>query len=201
MEIVAATNNKAKLDELRTFLESAGHTVRSMAEAGVNLVPEEDGETFAENAAIKATTVCRGCGMPTLGDDSGLCVDVLDGAPGVRSARFAGENADSAANNKKLMKLLERYPYARRGAHFVCSLALALPGGNVLEAEGSCDGLIGMAASGTGGFGYDSLFYQNNVSFADMPQEEKDRVSHRAQAMKKLLEQLPEFLALNGVAK
>lgn len=200
MDMVAATNNPNKLNEFRRFLEKAGHKVLSMADVGLELEIPEDGETFMENALTKAQAVCQATGMPALADDSGLCVDVLDGAPGVHSARFAGVHGDDEANNKHLMFLLERYPYAKRGAKFVSALALALPGGAVLEAEGETRGSIGIVPSGTGGFGYDPLFFVDNHSYADMTDEEKDQVSHRARAMEILLEKLPDFLAQNGGA-
>lgn len=199
MDIVAATNNRGKLEELRRLFEGSGHRILSMADAGVAVNVKEDGETFAQNAALKAKAVCAAAGAMALGDDSGLCVDALDGAPGIHSARFAGVHGDDEANNIRLMRLLERFPYAKRGAHFVCALALAAPDGAMLEAEGTCDGMIGLLPSkGKNGFGYDPLFYYNNVSYADMEDTEKDAVSHRGNAVRALLEQLPAFAAQHG---
>ncbi|MDL2327737.1 RdgB/HAM1 family non-canonical purine NTP pyrophosphatase [Ruminococcaceae bacterium OttesenSCG-928-A11] len=200
MEFVAATNNRHKLDELTRLLTPAGHTVVSMASVGVEVTPNETGETFAENARIKAEAVCRRAGVPALADDSGLRVEALGGDPGVRSARFAGFDASDEENCKKLMHLLERYPYAKRGASFHCALALAMPDGRVLTTEGECAGRIGLVASGSSGFGYDPLFYVGNVSFADMEDAEKDAVSHRAMAVKNLLAELPGFLGAKGAA-
>ena len=196
MDIVAATNNRGKLDELRRLFEGSGHRILSMAEAGVAVNVNENGETFAQNAALKAKAVCAAAGAVALGDDSGLCIDALDGAPGIHSARFSGGHGDDEANNKKVMHLLERTPYAKRGAHFVCALVLAAPDGALLEAEGVCDGMIGLvAASGKNGFGYDPLFYYNNTSFADMDEAAKDAVSHRGNAVRALREQLDAFAA------
>lgn len=198
MEFVAATNNRHKLDELARLLGAAGHTVVSMESVGIEIQPEETGETFAENARIKAEAVRALAKAPCLADDSGLAVDALGGEPGVRSARFAGEGATDAENNQKLLRLLERTPYAKRGASFRCALALAMPDGRLLSVEGACAGNIGFAPSGEGGFGYDPLFYVGSHSFADMDEAEKDAVSHRAMAAKQLLDALPGFLAGNA---
>lgn len=195
MEFVAATNNNKKLHEMRRILEKAGHTVKSLSEVGVNVEPPETGKTFEDNAIIKATMICKAVGKPTLADDSGLCVDALGGEPGVNSARFSGRHGDDAANNKKLLFLLERFSYAQRTAQFVCALALAMPDGALLTVEGRCEGRIGFAESGGGGFGYDPLFYIGSKSFAEMTDDEKDAVSHRAVALERLLEELPAFLA------
>ncbi len=195
MEFLVATNNKKKLGEISRILAAGGHIVRSLADIGIAIEPPEDKETFEENALQKAQMVAEIADMPTLADDSGLQVDVLNGAPGVHSARFAGQHGDDEANNAKLMQLLERTPYAQRGAQFVCAVALVMPNGDVLKAEGRCEGRIGMVASGSGGFGYDPLFYVNDCSLADMSEEEKDEISHRADALRKLLELLPDFLA------
>ena len=198
MEFVAATNNRHKLDELGRMLEKAGHTVVSLADEGVETEPNETGATFAENALIKARAALKATGKPALADDSGLEVEALSGAPGVESARFAGRHGDDEANNKKLMRLLERTPYAKRGARFVSALALVTPDGGELVAEGSVEGSIGLVPSGENGFGYDPLFYVNNRSFADMSDEEKDEVSHRGAAMREFLAKLPAFLKQHG---
>lgn len=199
MEFVIATNNRGKLEEFARMLTPLGHTVKSLADLDLDVHPPERGETYAEIALGKAKMVAELCGLPTLGDDSGLEVDALGGEPGVRTARFAGPQATDEENNRKLLKLLERYPYARRGARFVCALALMMPDGRALQAEGVCKGMIGLVPSGSEGFGYDPLFMVNNVSFADMTTEEKDAVSHRAVALKQLLAELPGFLGQQAV--
>lgn len=194
MKVVAATNNGAKLKEMRRIMGAEGYEILSMAEAGVKMDIEETGETFAENAAIKARAVCGASGLPSLGDDSGLEVDALDGAPGILSARFAGNHGDDEANNKRLLYLLERTPYIKRTSRFICAVALAMPDGALMQAEGSCEGMIGFDKSGSNGFGYDPLFYVNGYSFADLEDEEKDKISHRGRALKELVERLPGFI-------
>ena len=143
---------------------------------------------------LKARAAFALSGLPTIGDDSGLEVDILSGAPGVESARFAGARVNDEANNQKLLHLLERTPFARRTARFVCVLALLLPSGGGLTVEGRCEGMIGFTKSGQNGFGYDPLFYVDGRSFADRTDEEKDEISHRASAVKLMLEELPNLL-------
>ncbi len=194
MEFVAATNNANKLNELTRMLAKYGHSVVSMASVGIPGLSPEVGKTFMENARAKAKEVYKLCEMPCIADDSGLEVDVLDGAPGVMSARFAGRHGDDEGNNKHLMKLLDRTPYAKRGAHFTCALVVILKDGSLFEAQGQCEGQIGFTQSGENGFGYDSLFYTNNASFADMTDAQKDEISHRAKALKSVMAMLPADL-------
>lgn len=194
MEILVATNNRKKLAEINRLLESAGHTLVTLSEAGITPTREEDGAGFADNAFIKAGEACELSGMAALADDSGLCVDALGGAPGVLSARFAGGHGDDAANNQKLLHLMQRVPEAQRTAQFVCVIALVLPNGAGMQVEGRCSGHIGFAPSGTNGFGYDPLFYVNGRSFADMTDDEKNEVSHRAAALRRFAQELPGFI-------
>lgn len=199
MEFVAATGNAGKLKELRRILERMGHTVVSQKEAGISLDPEETGDTFAENAAIKARAVCAASGKPTVADDSGLCVEALGGAPGVHSARWCGRHGDDEANNDKLLEELKAYPEktARRGA-FVSAVCVCMPDGRLLTAEGRCPGWVGYTRRGHNGFGYDPLFHAlayEDRSYAELTDEEKDAVSHRGAALRKLEEELPGFLA------
>ena len=195
MECIAATNNAHKLEEIRRILQAAGHRVQSLAEAGIAADPEETGATFAENALIKAKAVCEASGRPAIADDSGLVADALNGAPGVHSARYAGEPCDDAANRKKLLREMRDVPQEKRTGRFVSAVALVLPNGAVLEAEGSCEGEIGFAERGEGGFGYDSLFYVQGRSFAELSEQEKDACSHRGVALAAFAEKLPAFLA------
>ena len=208
MTFAAATNNAHKLAEMRRILERMGHTVLSQKEAGVHLEPEEDGETFEANAAIKAEAICAACGMPTIADDSGLCVDALDGAPGVYSARYAGAHGDDGANNKKLLREMQGVVPALRGAKFVSAVCVCLPGGAHRVYLGECPGTIGFEERGTNGFGYDPLFIPSEVgdgaacvpngenrTYAQLSADEKDAISHRARALAKLEEDLPRFLA------
>lgn len=163
MEFIAATNNPGKMAEMRRILERMGHTVRSQREAGVTLEPEENGTTFAENARIKARAICEAAGTATIADDSGLCVDALDGAPGVYSARYCGRHGDDEANNDKLLEELAGVPEGKRAARFVSSICVCLPGGRCAVFEGVCPGRVGFVRRGTNGFGYDPLFIPDEV--------------------------------------
>lgn len=208
MLICAASNNAGKLKELRRILERMGHEVKSLRELGITLDPEETGTTFAENARIKAEAFCRASGLPTVADDSGLCVDALHGAPGVYSARYAGHHGDDAANNAKLLAEMQHVPAGQRTARFVSAVCLILPDGRELLVEGECPGAVAFAETGTNGFGYDPLFVPDRVglpdgttaentarrSYAELADSEKDAISHRGRAMEKLETALPAFL-------
>lgn len=213
MDFIAATNNPGKLAELRRILGRMGHTVRGQREAGIALEPEETGETFAENARIKALAVCAAAGMPTVADDSGLCVDALGGAPGVFSARYCGRHGDDEANNDRLLEALAEVPEGRRAAKFVSCVCVCLPGTGAARCavfSGECPGRIGFVRRGSNGFGYDPLFIPDAVgvpgtdgtvpnrtgrTYAELSAEEKDAISHRGHAMRAMEAQLPEFLA------
>ena len=208
MIVCAASNNAGKLKELRRILEQMGHEVRSLRDLGIDLDPEETGTTFAENARIKAEAFCKASGLPTVADDSGLCVDALHGAPGVYSARYAGCHGDDAANNAKLWHEMEAVPVGGRAAQLVSAICFMLPDGRTLEVAGECPGSISFAETGTNGFGYDPLFVPDRIglpdgttpentarrSYAELTDAEKDAISHRGRAMEKLAEQLPAFL-------
>lgn len=208
MIICAATNNAGKLKELRRILTRCGYEVKSLRELGVDLDPEETGTTFAENAKIKAEAFCKATGLPTVADDSGLCVDALNGAPGVFSARYAGEHGNDEANNEKLMAEMQNVPTEKRAAKFVASVCLILPDGRELSVEGECPGAVALAPAGENGFGYDPLFIPDEVglpdggkrpnterrTYAQLADAEKDAISHRGRAMEKLETELAEFL-------
>ena len=210
MTICAATNNSGKLRELRRILSAMGHEVKSLRELGITLDPEETGSTFAENAEIKALAFCAAAGLPTVADDSGLCVDALDGAPGVFSARYCGHHGDDAANNRKLLEELRGVPAENRSARFVSAVCIALPGGapRTLTVMGECPGAIAFGETGSNGFGYDPLFVPDRVglpdgstaandarrSYAELADDEKDAISHRGRALEKLAAELPGFL-------
>lgn len=200
--IIIATNNPGKVREFANWFKHYGVRVQSLAD--FENVPEivEDGDTFAANARIKAEKIARHLQLPVLADDSGLCVGALGGAPGVYSARYAGEHGDDAANNAKLLRELAAvqaavpsaagHPDASlkllSSAHFVCALALVDPLHNiVLEVEGCCSGFIQSEPRGSGGFGYDPLFYlpEFKQTMAEIPLEVKNEISHRAQALKR----------------
>ena len=209
MVICAASNNAGKLKELRRILERMGHEVKSLRELGIELDPEETGTTFAENARIKAEAFCKASGLPTVADDSGLCVDALHGAPGVYSARYAGHHGDDAANNAKLLQEMRQVPAENRTARFVSAVCFILPNGRELLVEGECPGTVAFSETGTNGFGYDPLFVPDRVglpdgstventanrSYAELADGEKDAISHRGRAMEKLEAELPAFLA------
>ena len=186
MKIVIATHNQNKLREIREIL--TGHEILSAEEAGFSDDVEETGTTFAENARLKAEAVCRATGLPALADDSGLCVDALGGAPGVFSARYSG--GGSAENRKKLLKSL--HGVENRAAHFACAVCLAFPDGQEMTAEGKTYGQILTEERGAGGFGYDSLFFSDDlgVSFAEAGEEENNAVSHRGRALRALAAKL-----------
>ena len=208
MLICAASNNAGKLKELRRILERMGHEVKSLRELGITLDPEETGTTFAENARIKAEAFCKASGLPTVADDSGLCVDALNGAPGVYSARYCGHHGDDAANNAKLLREMANIPEEQRTARFVSAVCFLLPDGRELLVEGECPGSVAFTETGSNGFGYDPLFIPDRVglpdgttaentarrSYAELADGEKDAISHRGRAMEKLDAQLPAFL-------
>lgn len=182
MKLVAATSNPHKLVEIREIL--SGHEIVSARDAGFTDDVEETGTTFLENARIKAQAVAKATGMPAIADDSGLCVRALGGAPGVFSARYSG--GGDRENRALLLKNLEGA--ADRSARFVCAIALVFPDGRELTAEGESHGVILGEERGENGFGYDPLFYSLDLkkSFAEATDAEKNRVSHRGRALRKL---------------
>ena len=188
--LALASNNFGKLRELKQLLGER-FDVRSMREMGVSMDVDENGETFEENALIKARALMDVCHCATLADDSGLCVDQLDGRPGVHSARYCGVHGDDEANNQLLLKELSDKPAPHR-AHYGAAVALCRPGHEPLVVYGRCDGEIISEYRGEGGFGYDPLFLSDDlgVTFAEADPEAKNGVSHRARAIAKLIEAL-----------
>ena len=187
--IVMASHNQHKIKEIEAITKKFGMPVISRDEAGVPPVEIiEDGETFEENSFKKANEIMKLCGRITLADDSGLEVDYLDGAPGVYSARFAGEDGNDAKNNEKLLKLLDGAAPEARTARFVSVITMVYPDGTVLTARGECPGRILEAPAGENCFGYDPLFVPDgcDVTFAQLVAEEKNLISHRAKALEKL---------------
>lgn len=189
-KFVAATNNKNKLKEFARILEPLNIEVLTASQCGgEGIDPVEDGETFEANAIIKAKAFAEALGIPALADDSGLCVDALDGAPGVYSARYSGEG--DAANNALLLKNLEAIPMEERTARFVCAICCAYPDGRYFTVRGECEGRIGFEPKGSDGFGYDPIFFiETGESFAEISGERKDSMSHRGKALKLLAERL-----------
>ena len=191
MKILIATHNKHKLSEMARILEPMGYEVVTDTILGFELTEvEENGVTFLENARIKAESGCRESGLPCIADDSGLCVDALNGEPGVFSARYSGEHGDDEANNRKLLENLKDVPTEKRTARFECAICVSFPDGNEITARGTCEGWIGYEKRGENGFGYDPLFMVGERSFAEFSAEEKDACSHRGNALKILSEKL-----------
>lgn len=184
MKLVLASDNKNKLREFRTLFEGFGVELLSKADAGCMEEVEETGETFAENARIKAEAVMHATGLPAVADDSGLCVDALGGAPGVHSARYTGSHADSDKDRYELL-LRNLGECTDRSARFVCSLCCAFPNGDILTAEAACEGNILQAPRGENGFGYDPVFRPDgfDCSMAELTMEEKNAISHRGKAL------------------
>ena len=185
MKVILASNNKHKLDEIKKILTPLGYDVVSQAEAGVDIDVEETGTTFEENAALKAQAVYDLTGTAVISDDSGLEVDYLNGAPGVYSHRYAGENATDADRCAKLLSELNGVETAKRTARFVCVLCFIDDKGEKLVIRGTVEGIIGTELKGENGFGYDPVFMYGDRSFAELSSEEKNTVSHRADALKK----------------
>lgn len=199
MNIVLATRNKKKAEELSRIVKGMPVTIYTL-----NDFPDcpeiiEDGRTFEENAIKKAMAVSRYTNMPALADDSGLEVDALNGAPGVISARYSGEDADDRKNYEKLLYEMHSIPDEKRGGRFVCVIALAYPDGKIEKFSGCCEGRIGREPKGSHGFGYDPVFYPSGYdkTFAEMGDDEKDSLSHRGMA----LEKLHKFLIENNYKK
>ncbi len=191
--LILGTHNVKKGRELAELLLPLGIKLKTLADVDNPLHVVEDGETFAENAALKATQQARHLGEWVLGEDSGLAVDALQGAPGIYSARFAGEEATDEANNLKLLEELGDTPLERRSAHYVCRMTLSDPTGEVrAEASGRCHGRIRFEPVGTGGFGYDPLFeiVEYHDTFGQLGSAVKAALSHRARAMRAMLPQL-----------
>ena len=187
MKIIIATHNKHKLQEMSRILSPMGYEVVTDLDLGIELSDvEENGETFLDNARIKAEAGCKESGLPCIADDSGLCVDALDGAPGVYSARYSGTHGDDDGNNRKLLAELSGVPTEKRTAHFACAICVSFPDGSEVTATGKCEGYIGYEKKGTNGFGYDPLFMVGDRSLAEMTAQEKDAISHRGNALKEL---------------
>ena len=193
MRLVVASGNKGKLREIAEILKD--YDVVSMQAAGFAGDVEETGETFEENALIKARAVCRALDLPALADDSGLCVEALGGAPGVYSARFCGRHGDDKANNALLLEKLRGMPEQRRGAYFESCVAVCFPDGREITASGRTYGSILEEEAGEGGFGYDPLFKSVELgkSFGLASAEEKNAVSHRGKALRALAQKLKEL--------
>ncbi len=196
MTFILASNNENKLAELRRILLPLGLNVISAKEATAGeLEVEETGETFEENARLKAMAFMEETGLAAIGDDSGLMVDALDGAPGIYSARYAGEGAPNDARIAKLLANLQGVPEEKRTAKFVSAICCMFPDGREVTVRGECHGRIGFAPVGENGFGYDPVFIsESGKTFAQLTSAEKDKISHRGNALRKLRAALEEIL-------
>ena len=197
MKFVLASHNRKKLAEMQEILRELGVEVVLQSDVGLDLEPEENGTTFAENAAIKAMAVMQASGLPAIADDSGLCVNWLNGAPGVYSARYGGLD-DDAARYRLLLQNLRGA--TDRSAYFHTAIVCAFPNGDELTAEGDCHGAIAFAPMGDGGFGYDPVFLVPSLrkTFAQLTPEEKNAISHRGNALRTFAAELREYLTNNG---
>ena len=193
-KFVLATHNPGKLKEMSDILARFGVEVVSPGDLGITVDVEETGTTFAENAMLKAKTICAAAKLPAIADDSGLCVDALNGGPGVYSARYGGEGLDDKGRYTLLLNNMRGQ--TTRAAHFTCSIACAFPNGDTLTAEGRCDGTIAFAPMGEGGFGYDPVFFvpEKAKTFGQLTAEEKSTISHRGKALKSFAEKLETYL-------
>ena len=201
--LVLATRNQGKIREFRRILDAISNGAINLV--GLEEFPdttdvEETGTTFKENAFLKARSICAETGLPAIADDSGLCVDALDGAPGIYSARYAGVHGDDQANNAKLLLALKDIPEEKRSAHFTCAAALVLPDGREHVSEEIFEGSILFAPIGDQGFGYDPLFRPQGlaISSAQMSAEEKDLISHRGKSLRAIAPHVISLLSPLG---
>lgn len=191
MIFLIATHNQKKKKELERILKPLGIEIQTADEAGVNLSDvDETGTTFEENALLKARSGCEESGLPTIADDSGLCVDALNGEPGVYSARYAGEHGNDDKNIVKLLDELNGVNEEDRTARFVCAACCAFPDGSHITVRGECEGMIAYEKKGNGGFGYDPVFMVGDKSFGEISSDEKDSLSHRSKALSALADEL-----------
>ena len=194
MKFVLATHNPGKLKEMGDILARFGVEVVGPKDLGITVDVEETGTTFAENAMLKAKAICAAAKLPAIADDSGLCVDALNGGPGVYSARYGGEGLDDKGRYMLLLNSMRGQP--TRAAHFACAIACVFPNGDELTAEGRCDGTIAFAPMGEGGFGYDPVFFVPELkkTFGQLTAEEKSAISHRGRALAVFVEKLETYL-------
>ena len=193
-KFVLATHNPGKLKEMGAILAQFGVEVVSPRDLGLTVDVEETGTTFAENAMLKAKAICAAAKLPAIADDSGLCVDALNGGPGVYSARYGGEGLDDKGRYTLLLNSMRGQ--TTRAAHFTCAIACAFPNGDTLTAEGRCDGTIAYAPMGEGGFGYDPVFFVPELkkTFGQLTAEEKSAISHRGRALESFIGKLETYL-------
>ena len=194
MKMVLASKNPKKMKEMNEILSGMGVEVCLQSDVGIDIDVEETGTTFEENSLLKAKAVMEASGLPAIADDSGLCVDALNGAPGVYSARYGGDGLDDTGRYRLLLANMPRG--AARTAKFVSVITCCFPGGEVLTARGECPGTIAFAPMGEGGFGYDPVFFLPKLkkTFAQLSPEEKNAISHRGKALESFQAKLEEYL-------
>lgn len=195
MKIFIATKNQKKLTELSRILVPMGFEVLSQKDFSEEFPePVEDGTTFEENAIIKAKDGLKNTGLISVADDSGICVDYLDGAPGIYSARYSGEHGDDESNNQKLLSELHGVPLEKRTARYVAAIACVFPDGKQFTVRGECEGKIGFEPKGNNGFGYDPYFISELGVMAELTAEQKDSISHRGKALELFKEELKKYI-------
>ena len=195
MKIFIATKNQKKLCELNRILAPMGFEVLSQKDFSDEFPePVEDGTTFEENAIIKAKDGLKNTGLISVADDSGICVDYLDGAPGIYSARYSGEHGNDDSNNQKLLCELDGVPMEKRTARYVAAIACVFPDGRQFTVRGECEGKIALEPRGTGGFGYDPYFISELGYMAELTPEQKDSISHRGKALRLFKEELKKYI-------
>jgi len=198
VRLLVATGNKHKLEEFGRILKPLGITILSPSDIDLAVDVEETGETFAENARQKAEAIFRLTGLPTVADDSGLCVDALGGRPGVYSARYRGEDTPYPEKMAALLEELKDVPDEKRTARFACAICCVVSEHRVIACEETCEGTVAHAPSGSGGFGYDPLFLVGRETFADLPPERKDAFSHRGKALRAFARLLEDTIKEDG---
>jgi len=198
MKLVLASKNQKKMKEMNEILSGMGVEVCLQSDVGIDIDVEETGTTFEENSMLKAKAVMEASGLPAIADDSGLCVDALNGAPGVYSARYGGEDLSDEGRYRLLLENMRGA--GSRAAHFTSAIACVFPNGDVIEAQGECPGTIAFAPQGDGGFGYDPVFFLPELrkTYAQLTPEEKAAVSHRGKALAVFEVKLREYLKGNG---
>jgi XTP/dITP diphosphohydrolase len=194
-KLLLATSNTGKIKEYRLLLDSLGYQITTLTEEGITKTVTESGDNYEQNARLKAITYARSSQLITLADDSGLEVDALNGEPGVRSARFAGEAATDVDKVSILLAKLNGVPCERRTAHYKCAIAIASPGGRAEVCHGECDGIIAFEAKGENGFGYDPIFFLPEIgkTMAELPLDTKNQISHRGRASQKARQVLQQL--------
>lgn len=197
MKIIIATHNAHKVIEFKRILEPLGVEVVSQKDAGINVEVIENGKTFAENAKIKAEAVCKKSNCVAIADDSGICIDAFDGAPGIYSARFLGEDTPYTEKNAIILDRLSDVSKEKRGARYVCAICCIFPNGDIISTEGVCEGTMGYEIKGSNGFGYDPIFMVGDKSMAEISDDEKDKISHRGIALRKFTAELKKYLQDN----